>query len=63
MPVIFFKGELKDWGYCQTVLLMWNLLTTGFIFVGAMMLYDPDGTIKPDWLDWFGRLDKWVRGA
>jgi hypothetical protein len=55
-------GGLKPAGI-ETAALIWNLFATAFIFTGTMMLYDANGTYKPGWLDWLGRLGRSIRVA
>jgi hypothetical protein len=56
------EGGLKP-AVIETAALIWNLFATAFIFTGTMMLYDANGTYKPGWLDWLGRLGRSIRVA
>ncbi|KAF3014278.1 hypothetical protein E8E14_011454 [Neopestalotiopsis sp. 37M] len=39
-------------------ILVYNLAATLLMFVCTMLQYNPDGTYKPEWLDWLGRTLK-----
>ena len=64
-PALSFmiSSKISSVARIETAALIWNLFTTAFIFTGTMMMYDANGTYKPGWLDWLGRLGRSIRVA
>lgn len=52
------RGGEKGSEWVRGISLTYNVGTAAFFFAGAMILYDEKTTYKPDWLEWFGRLQR-----
>ena len=56
--ISFMRRSSKGYEWMRGVALFYNLVTTGFFFTGAMMMYDANETYKPNWLDWLGKFHR-----
>lgn len=52
--ITFMRGKSKHFAFIRSVSLLLNLLTTAYMFVAVLTMYDEDETYKPSWLDWLG---------
>jgi len=59
VPAIIEKKKSQA-RHFQLLIMIWNLVFTGFLFTGGMVFYDSSETYKPNWLDWLGKIKRWL---